>query len=86
MRGTTLATLKELQVAELNMISSAPNVLDVESQIEASFNHELQPEGWKKIYSVLLAHQECFAGSSKDLGHCEILSHNIDTGDNRPNH
>jgi len=36
------------------------------------------------IHDLLMRHQHTFATSSTDLGFCDILEHDIDTGDSHP--
>ena len=38
----------------------------------------------KGLKQLMYDHKETFATSSADLGFCDILSHDIDTGDARP--
>ena len=81
-----MATIEELWTAEINTVGFVTGNPDMTSQIRASVNNELPQDQQKAIHSVLLAHQQCFTGSSKDWGHCKLLSHKITTQDVRPIH
>ena len=72
--------------AEINTVAFVTGNPDMTSQIRASVNNELPQDQQEAIHSVLLAHQQCFTGSSKDWGHCKLLSHKITTQDVRPIH
>jgi len=49
-------------------------------------NPDLPPESKVKLQQVLITHSYCFAASSKDLGECHILTHEINTEKAKPIH
>ena len=55
-------------------------------KIQERINPSLTPEDKEKMFNSLKQHQECFAKSSRDLGHCKSLTHQINTGTADPIH
>jgi len=47
-------------------------------------DNTLYPAVYEELKTLLFDHQNTFAKSSADLGFCDILQHDIDTGDARP--
>ena len=52
----------------------------------STINPDFPPENKEKLQQVLIRHSDCFAASSKDLGECNILTHQINTEQAKPIH
>ena len=78
--------LEELLWADTNTFSFVTNDPDMTLRIRASVFQDLPQDQQEEFHSVLLARQESFAESSKDLGYCKVLLLNITTQDVKPIH
>ena len=55
-------------------------------ELMSTINPDLPPENKEMLQQVLITHSDCFAASSKDLGECHILTHQINTEQAKPIH
>jgi len=78
-------------VEEIGKSSSPSNITEVElpEHLQVLFmqtvdNRELSQEAEEGLKQLLLDHQDTFAKSKTDIGLCNVVQHDIDTGDTRP--
>jgi len=73
----------KLDTMEINEESGLPE--HVHTLFTQTFGQSYFPvEAADGLKQLLFDHQDTFASSSSDLGFCDILRHDIDTGDARP--
>lgn len=53
---------------------------------DSSINPDLSPEDKESVRALLTRYSECFATSNSDLGHSNIVKHQIHTNNNQPIH
>ena len=58
----------------------------IKEELMPTINPDLPPENKEKLQQALITHSDCFAASSKDLGECHILTHEINTEKAKPIH
>ena len=97
-QGTCVGTIERIdsntQAIPCNSIRLDEGVVDESSrnndQTTVDFrnriNVNLTEHEKGKINEVLMSHAECFAKSSRDLGSCEVLEHQILTDNSKPIH
>jgi len=76
--GPTLETV--ISINEESGLPEHVHALFVQTFEQQDFPIE-SPDGLKQL---LFDHRDTFASSSSNLGYCDILQHDIDTGDTQP--
>ena len=56
------------------------------SKFKEQINPGIKEEEKEQLTDMLMSHQECFAKTTKELGHCDMAEHEIDVGDAKPIH
>ena len=93
-KGTCLAKLEAIYETNslcVNNMTELPmdetiNPEDLRDKLNARINQNLEIEERRKLCNLLYRHRDCFAENKRDLGHCEILQHQIITNDAKPIH
>ena len=81
--------MEEIKHYDLNTLSITNDHITTDilsKKIQERINPSLTPKDKEKMFNLLKQHQYCFAESSRDLGHCKILTHQINTGTADPIH
>merc|ERR1712035_241137 len=80
--GTSLGSIEEMECGHINaIVPRQVETLNLEEPIKeelmSTINPDLPPKNKEKLQQVLIRHSDCFAASSKDLGECNILTHQL---------
>ena len=83
MEGSTSLAIDSL---EDTSIEDLANPTELREKLDSRMSLELTGEEKSKLSDLLFSHRNCFADSKRDLGHCDVLKHEIITGDVKPIH